>query len=196
MKRRLQINLLKLFASIVLFGSFILITKKNYLPINTEVSILKQEKDAVANVLKEKQRIQKFYEITLPNFQNHQKMGIFLNLSKERFKHQLRHILDDYNTHMTVQFFEPFYDKVFPGLDLGYLPLNIHFSVHDEKFVGKLIRDINYRLSYFINPISLTIRKLNDKYVIDYKVFWIKALAYGDLSNLSAAESAWHFPEP
>lgn len=195
MKRRLQLNLLKLFATIVLFGSLILITKKNYLPIDTEVSYLKNRKSQLLQSIEKQHEKQKFYENTLPGFQEIKKRGFFLDPTRDAFKHQLRHVLDDYNTYATVQFYDIFYDKIFPEFDISFSPVNINFSVYDEDSVYQLIHDINQHMSYLISPIQLTIEKVKDTYIVDYKVFWIKGLTYGALSNLSAVESPWHAPE-
>ncbi len=195
MKRRLQLNLLKLFATLVFFGSVLLITKKNYLPINTEVTVLKEKKDEIVEDIRKNKEIQKFQEITLPNFQKIKKLGIFIEPTRTAFKHQLRHILDDYNISASVRFYDIFYDKIFPGFDISFSPININFSVYEEASVYKLIHDINHQISYLVSPIQLNIQKVKDKYIVDYKIFWIKGLPYGELGNLSSVESPWHFSE-
>jgi|GEM_PF-4200610 len=195
MKRRLQLNLLKLFATFVFFGSIVLITKKNYLPISTVATELKEKKDGIVEDIKKNREIQKFQEVTLPSFREIKKLGLFMEPTRAAFKHQLRHILDDYNISASVRFYDIFYDKIFPGFDITFFPININFSVYDEDSVYKLIHDINHQISYLISPIQLNIEKIKDKYIVDYKVFWIKGLPYGELSNLSSVESPWHFSE-
>ncbi len=195
MKRRLQINLIKLFAAITLAGALILITQKNYLPINKESFHLRNKKNQLLQILNAEKDQAYFYKTVLPKYQNYKNMGIFLEPTHDSFKHQLRHILDDYNITATVRFHDTFYDKIFPDFDISYFPVSIQFVVYDTETIHKLINDINHRMSYLISPIQLNFTKNKDKYYVDYKVLWIKGFPSGELSNLSAVESPWHFSE-